>query len=99
MTDREQIAAGTFYTAAELAAKPWLARTARTSPEAHRDPNTRPVPAEVKRLADSLGVCAWCSEPGDETSALTEVDHHGYTEYMHPECDTDWHAEHGAAAC
>ena len=97
--ERAAIARGEFFTRAELAARPGLGRSITTTAPAAPagDPNNRPPSAQARAAAASHGVCSWCYEPGDETSALTEVDHHGYTEYMHPECDTAWHDEHGPA--
>lgn len=87
--ERQAIAAGEFFTADELAAKPWLGRTitATTGPAAQRrDPNTAPVSAEAKAMAASEGVCAWCYEPGDARSALQEFPVSGGMTKYHPEC-------------
>jgi hypothetical protein len=95
--ERAAIARGEFFTPAELAAKPWLGRDivkAAAQGTERRDPNLAPVSREVQELAESQGVCAYRWEPGDDRSELIEVNHHGYTEYMHPECDEAWHEEH-----
>lgn len=81
--ERAQIAAGTFFTDAELRAHPGLGRTVQP-PAAARpaaDPNNRPVSAEARRM---VPVCAYCYEPGDEKSGLVKTTRN---DYMHPECD------------
>jgi hypothetical protein len=89
MSDAAQIARGEFFTAGELAAKPWLARQ-RQAPTGHRaDPNTRPVTAEARALAATPGVCAYCLEPGDARSALQNYG----PDPMHPECHEAWENE------
>jgi hypothetical protein len=91
-TERAQIAAGTFFTAGELAARPGLGGTVRQSQQAPAgqpgDPNSRPVSAAARALAESPGVCAYCYEPGDERSALADLGHGP----MHAECDEAWQA-------
>lgn len=93
--ERRQIAAGQFFTPAELAAKPWLGRTITATPGLERrvDPNTRPVSAEVRKLDESDGVCAYCYEPGDERSALVQQGDHFF---RHPECQDAMEAERSA---
>jgi hypothetical protein len=90
MSDRQQIAAGCFFTEAELAAKPHLRRLATVTPAGHVDPNTRAVSAEARKLAEGNGVCAYCYEPGDDRSALVEQADHSF---RHPECQEAWDAE------
>ena len=88
--ERVAISRGQFFTPAELAARPWLGRTVTTDPvQAYRDPNKRPVSAQAVKDAESPGVCSWCQEPGDDRSALVEVNLYGYGEYRHPECATE----------
>jgi hypothetical protein len=87
MTDAEQIAAGCFFTEAELRAKPHLQRLARSASPGPRDPNTLPVSAEARRMAEGPGVCAWCYEPGDERSDLVEQPDHFF---RHPECQDEF---------
>lgn len=87
--ERRQIAAGEFFTAAELRAKPGLGRTiqAPATEPARTDPNSRPVSKEAREMAP---VCAYCFEPGDERSQLIETARH---DQMHPECDEAFTAE------
>jgi hypothetical protein len=83
MSDREQIAAGCFFTEAELRAKPHLRRLAKPAPLAPRDPNNAPPSVEARKAAEGHGVCAYCWEPGDDRSALVlQADLY----YRHPEC-------------
>ena len=81
-SERQMIAAGVFFTDAELRANPRLARpqVAAAAPAA-ADPNSRPVSKAAREMTP---VCAYCYEPGDERSALVETARH---DYMHPECD------------
>jgi hypothetical protein len=80
MSEAQQIAAGVFYTDAELAAKPWLRRRAQSDTCGRRDPNTVPMTAARRAELDALVcVCAYCWEPGDERSALG-------IDGMHDEC-------------
>jgi hypothetical protein len=89
MSDLEQIAAGVFFTAAELAAKPWLRRKATITPASRRDPNSQPASAEAMALASTPGVCAYCWELPDERSALADSGQGP----MHEECQAAWDAE------
>lgn len=89
MTEKREIAAGGFFTEAELRAKPWLRRLQQAPDPDRRDPNNRPVSAEALRM---VPVCAYCYEPGDERSALAPT---GRGDDMHPECDEAWVAEQG----
>jgi hypothetical protein len=82
-SDRAQIAAGQFWTAAELRAVPSRRRAAQPAATAAADPNTAPASAQARAAAASPGVCAWCYEPGDARSAL-ELQPAG--DYRHPEC-------------
>lgn len=86
MTEKQQIAAGCFFTEAELRAKPWLRRLQVAGSPAG-DPNSRPVSAEARRM---VPVCAYCYQPGDERSALVPT---ARNDHMHPECDQAWTAE------
>lgn len=79
--ERRAILAGTFFTDAELAARPWLGRTVRDSapavPGAPRDPNTRPMTRAERAAVDALvPVCGWCWEPADDRSALGADGYH-----------------------
>jgi hypothetical protein len=93
-SERAEIAAGTFFTVGELAARPWIghlqAQVQHASEGQPGDPNNRPISAEVRALAEGPGVCAYCYEPGDERSALIETARH---DFMHSECDEAWEAE------
>lgn len=91
MSDREQIAAGVFYTDAELAAKPWLRSKAVITPARQRDPNTGPVSAEAKALAATPGVCAYCWELPAGRSGLADSGQGP----MHEECQAAWNEEKG----
>lgn len=94
MSDRAQQARGEFYTAAELKAKPWLARQAQVPEAARRDPNSRPASAEARAMAEDDGLCDYCREPGDKRSQLQPYGPHGTM--RHPECNSAWDAErHG----
>lgn len=88
--DRIMIARGEFYTEAELRAVPSRRFAAQAAPVRAADPNDRPVSAAARALADSVGVCAWCYEPGDARSRLVPVQTSDVgTEYRHPECRTE----------
>jgi hypothetical protein len=87
--ERMAIARGEFFTESELRARPWLGRSViqgAAMPGRRVDPNTRPVSAEARKLAETHGVCAWCWEPGDDRSALVLQDDH---RYRHPECQEE----------
>lgn len=94
LDERRMIAAGDFFTEAELRAKPWLRRTAdkfaaefAKSAGITPDPNNRPMSAKRRTEIEAMvQVCAHCGEPGDERSAL---DGNSY----HPECAEAWAAE------
>jgi hypothetical protein len=93
LAERQAIIAGEFFTAGELAARPWLGRTVladaarKAGPAQRRDPNTVPMTRAERAAVDALvPVCGLCHEPGDDRSALND---RGY----HPECEDDWQAE------
>ena len=86
MCDAAQIARGEFFSEAELREKPHLRRLSHLPDPARTDPNSRPVSAEVRKLAEGPGMCAYCYEQGDGRSALG-------ADGMHPECSEAWAAE------
>ena len=81
-----QIAAGTFFTDAELRARPGLGAAVRAAGGGRRGA------VAVGRVTE---VCDWCGEPGDGTSALAgQADGRS----RHPECEQDRAAEAGPAS-
>ena len=91
--ERRAIARGEFFTEAELAARPGLGKSVlRSLPSGQTrvDPNTRSVSAEVRKAAESNGVCSFCWEPGDDRSEIVlQADH----SFRHPECQEALDAE------
>lgn len=93
--ERAAIARGEFFTAAELAARPWLGKTVIASelakqPGQPADPNTRPMTRAERAAVDAMvQVCGYCHEPGDDKSAIGD-------DGMHPECATAWKQERAA---
>jgi hypothetical protein len=87
ITEEQQIAAGCFFTEAELNAKPHLRRLQVAASPAASDPNSRPPSREARQM---VPVCAYCYQPGDERSALVQT---ARNDHMHPECDAARTAE------
>jgi len=93
-----QIAAGTFFTDAELRARPGLGAAVRAAGGGRRGAAVRAA-GGGRRGAVAVGrvteVCDWCGEPGDGTSALAgQADGRS----RHPECEQDRAAEAGPAS-
>jgi hypothetical protein len=89
MSDKAQIAAGIFYTDAELRANPRLRSQAQAAAPVRRDPNSAPPTRAAVEAIASGGVCGYCYQPGDQRSALVDLGHGS----MHPECEAVWVGE------